>query len=569
MKKAVRKINKNIKFSIEKFDMEDYCDDEFAIANVKFLSTKPNSHRLGISEKVLRQSAPSVLGKWIVAHLTPYSGDAGHHDPDERITGIFPVNQEIEFEDDNGYLSASAKAVLSKIYAKKLCDMFEANNVRDVSVEMGVDSHEEGHEEIVDAFNITGVTVLGQQVNGSCPDAEMSMVRFSENDATNFYNDVNEDTFEKLKNFSEERRRNMAGTTYKVNKTELKDTPWGDVDKTALRNKIMNADNKASLVKDVYLVVESGWEDAPSEKLKYPVMQLVGDTFYYNRYGLKSALGYAKASNDAEATRKAETLYKKFDLNEEKENMSDTKKFEVEGREAWGDVIKAVQDHEGGKVYVDSIEKDHIIYTKDDVRYRVDADVKVAPDDKKVSADIKWGTKKKDADQKMSDDEADMSCGGDKGAKMEDGDEQMSEDENADMSSDANVDPSAEAKVSEDQADKNGELAKQLAEKDDIIMGYEKELAELRQFKADTEEKAKCAEVDSTMAECKNCFEDDVFASLKEEGMACKMSELDVWKNKVKSVAFESIKNNDNKSQNSIWRMASAEVVPDKKGLWD
>ena len=62
-------------------------------------------------------------------------------------------------------------------------------------------------------------------------------------------------------------------TTYKVNKTELKGTPWGDVDKTALRNKVMKASNRDSLVKDVYALVEADWENSPSEHLKYPIMR--------------------------------------------------------------------------------------------------------------------------------------------------------------------------------------------------------------------------------------------------------------------------------------------------------
>lgn len=68
----------------------------------------------------------------------------------------------------------------------------------------------------------------------------------------------------------------------------------------------MEASNKASLVKDVYMVVEDGWEDAPSEKLKYPVMQFKGDTLVYNKGGLSSALGYAKAENDSAVVSKVE-----------------------------------------------------------------------------------------------------------------------------------------------------------------------------------------------------------------------------------------------------------------------
>ena len=34
---------------IQKIDMSDYSDEEFAIARMGFLSTKPNSHELKIS----------------------------------------------------------------------------------------------------------------------------------------------------------------------------------------------------------------------------------------------------------------------------------------------------------------------------------------------------------------------------------------------------------------------------------------------------------------------------------------------------------------------------------------
>ncbi|WP_459591855.1 hypothetical protein, partial [Enterobacter asburiae] len=58
----------------------------------------------------------------------------------------------------------------------------------------------------------------------------------------------------------------------KVNKSseKMSDSSWGDVDKTTLRNKVLSAKNYKMLVKDVYLLVEQGWEESPSSKLKYP-----------------------------------------------------------------------------------------------------------------------------------------------------------------------------------------------------------------------------------------------------------------------------------------------------------
>lgn len=353
----------------------------------------------------------------------------------------------------------------------------------------------------------------------------------------------------------------MTEKKYKVNKDVLKETPWGDIDKEKLRDSVMEAKNRETLVKEVYLVVEDGWEDAPSEKLKYPVMELIKDTFYYNRYGLKSALGYAKAEGESEVVSKIERLYKKFNLKDEKEEkaqMSNIKNFEIEGREAWEDIIKEVQSHEGEGAYVDSVEKDHIIYTKDDVRYRVDADIEVGKDDKTVKAKIKWDSVKEDKEQDMSEQKSNL-----KEDKKEEDDKKKNK-----MSADANVDASAYAEMLEKEAKKNKDLAVQLEEKENIIMEYEKELESLRQFKRDMEDKEKCFEVDSSMAEVKEFIKQEEFDELKNEGMACKLSEITGWKNKVKSIAFESVKNNTLEST-GIWNMSNSEInTNEPQGLW-
>ena len=106
--------------------------------------------------------------------------------------------------------------------------------------------------------------------------------------------------------------------TYKVDKSKesMSNADWSEVDKADLRNKIMAASNRAKLVKDVYLLVEDGWEDAPSENLKYPVMELSGDTFVYNRKALASAMAYAKQNDEQAVVNKVEKIYKKLDLDD-------------------------------------------------------------------------------------------------------------------------------------------------------------------------------------------------------------------------------------------------------------
>lgn len=220
----------------------------------------------------------------------------------------------------------------------------------------------------------------------------------------------------------------------------------------------------------------------------------------------------------------------------EPENAEKYTQFEIEGRKAWAKVIKKVQDHEGDGAYVDSIEDDHIIYTKDDVRYRVEADIKTDKDDKSVDADIKWGTVKKDKDQKM--------------AEM----------------------------TSEEMAEKIGELQKNIEDRDNIIMEKDKkmgemeaELSELREYKAACEKKELATSVESIMAEVKDCMSEDKYKEFRDEGLICEMSKLDAWSNKVKAFCFENGKvGKTTKKNDGIFSFAApAENNQKPMNVWD
>ena len=348
------------------------------------------------------------------------------------------------------------------------------------------------------------------------------------------------------------------GKTYKIDKSKdaMSETPWGDVDKTELRNKIMDAKNKSALVKAVYMLVEDGWEDAPSEHLKYPVMELKGDTFVYNKGGLSSALGYAKKENETTVVSKINKIYKNLGLDqdgkEEDAKMAEVN-FEIEGRKAWADVIKKVQDHEGDGAYVDSIEDNHIIYTKGDVRYRVEADVKVDKDDKSVDADIKWDTVKKDADQKMSEDEA----------KCEDKEEKKMSDD-CDCKDDDHDDD-------EDFAKKCAEMEKKIEERDNIIMEKDRELEELREFKRGVEEKEKMMAVEAILSEVNEFMSEDSIKSLREEGKALSKDQIDAFANKVKAQAFEFSANTKKNKKTDVWSFAAPNNFKENKAksVWD
>ena len=178
---------------------------EFAIARMAVLSTRPNSHRMRITEEVLRRDSATMLGKWVVAEYSKWRDDVLTHTPNQHILGVIPKDQEIEFvKTDDGYLVAYVQAVISKIYATNEYKLFTKDNFRDVSIEMGVQEHpieDEYYETEVDAFNCYGVTVLGKSVNGSCPDAHITITLFSSEEATEFY------TKEKALKLSDELRK--------------------------------------------------------------------------------------------------------------------------------------------------------------------------------------------------------------------------------------------------------------------------------------------------------------------------------------------------------------------------
>lgn len=539
-----KELGKMARFSInevKRINSSEYENSEFAIGKMGFLSTRPNSHQLNISETVLKESAPSVLGKWIVADMTGVV-DAGTHTEQEYIVGMVPRDQEVDFVyDEDGYLKSYVDVIISKVYAKNYCAMFESDNLRNVSVEMNVHTSEEDEHEVLD-FNIVGVTTLGKHINPSCPGSDIVFTRFSETEANAFFEDCKKKC-SNLENFMDQRKNKMSEEKkYKIDKSKeaLSDKPWGEVDKTKLRNDIMGASNKNTLVKDVYMLVEDGWEDAPSEHLKYPVMELKGDTFVYNRDGLSSALGYAKKENVSSVVSKVEKIQRKLGLfkeGKEADTEMSTKYFdEIEGRKAWADVIEEVQEHEGRDAYVDSIEKDHIIYTKDDVRYRVEADIKVDKDDKTVDADIHWDTVKKDKDQKMS--------------------------EKKEMSVD-------EAMAEIDRLSKDVEDNKNIImDKDKQMKDMEKELSELRAFKEAADKQTLAASVESVMSEVKDCLSDDKYKEFRDEGLQCSVDGVDAWANKVKAFCFETgVKKKAQKG--TMWSFANPVQVESKiNSIW-
>lgn len=564
-------MQKDVKFQLEDaVEYPEWCDNypehKFTVFKCCFLSTKPNAHNLDIGDDVLRRDAQSILGNMLVAKIQ--NGDATTHLPSEIQYGYFPREQEIEFVEEDGVTKAYAYAVVSKHYSKELNNIFEFDNLRNSSVEMTVATDKDEDEGKVVALDIFGLTVLGKAINGSCPDADIKMVRFSTEDADAYF--AKSDSLSNLKQFVEERKQSMAEKkTYKIDKSKeaMSTADWGDYDKASMRDKVMDAKNRDTLVKSVYLLVEDGWKDAPSEHLKYPVMMLDGDTFIYNRNALSVALAYAKQNDETEVVNKIKAIYKKLDLDDDSERKEDKKMTEIEFSavdigDMWGRLYTAIREARNWEygiqgIYEEDNKKFAILVDDTKKLYRLDfsltedgltlADevIEVKQEFTETDNIKRFAEPENVAEYRLAD------CGE---CDEHDDDEHEEEQE---MSAD-------EMKA------KMAELEKDIESRDNIIMEKDAELEELRKFKAEVEEQRKAATVESIMAECKEYMSDEQYKEMRDEGMACKMAEIDGWTNKVKAVSFSAVKKNVKKTNDGLFRFA-APIDNNKKSnsVWD
>ena len=172
-------------------DWRQFENDEdvsLAYANVTFLSTRPNSHIHTYTEEVIREYAPSYLGKFVVAEYDSITNDTTTHTDDKlNIVGYIPSNQEVQYNiDEDGYFNASVDVVISKIYAIDVYNLFKSKDTKAVSVEQlvgftpetenGIDGVD---EKIVIGFEGIGITILGDRFKPSVPNANIKMVKMS------------------------------------------------------------------------------------------------------------------------------------------------------------------------------------------------------------------------------------------------------------------------------------------------------------------------------------------------------------------------------------------------------
>ena len=470
-------------------DFQEFSENKLAIAKVCVLSTAPNSHELNISEEVLRRDIGTIRGNFLVAHMI--GGDAHSHDKEEVPVGYFIPNKDIEFEEVEENGSKVVKAWAYAVLSKQYAKEAYDMFTRDNHRATSIEMAVElGEDEHeVVSFDAYGSTILGMNIKPSCKDAEISLVRFAE-EAESFFSESS--ILSDLEKFVEDRKKSMAEKYVSHPINTSKDAMYeGEWNGNKAKEDLIKEKNYKTLAPKVCLRLEPGWEDREVTKLGYPVMGLYDGEWRYSAKALASAQGYAEKENETEVLKKIKAIKKKLGL-DNSDGKEETKMAEQETE----------------KVEMKAVEAE-----------------KETPVENTVSEPEK----------------ADMAEPETKCEECPCDDDEHDVEEHEDF----------EAKCAQ--------LTKDIEERDNIIMQkdakigeYEKELADLREYKRCVEASQLTCKVEEVLSSVEKFANDEQMSTFREEGKKCTLETIADFENKVKAICFENVKKKKSKEDDMI-----------------
>lgn len=251
----------------------------------------------------------------------------------EQILGFIRESDQKEIVEKDGLLWIRCTAMICTQYNYRQVKCLLKDKRKKVSVEVEIFESESknGIEYIYDC-DLLGITILGSKggvpIQEGIEGAHLSVLDLietqsyqSQKQAITFaYNQLNN---QEVSTLAKDDLDTKAALKVDKSKDAVSSTEWGEVDKTALRNRVVAASNFKTVAKDVFLDLREGWEEGEVSKMKYPVMQLKGDDeVVYNRGGLASAKGYAEKNHDEEVLKKLAAIYEHLGLNADSETYS-------------------------------------------------------------------------------------------------------------------------------------------------------------------------------------------------------------------------------------------------------
>lgn len=506
-------MNNILNFNVENFKFERLLDEGTALLKIKVCSSGMNAHRLPFTEETLRNAAEkSLRGKPLVGAVQ-WDGDLGGHERPEysNIIGYVVENQDFEYiKNDDGTTGLYCYAILWKIYApyEYECILNGENHIKGVSMEIKWNDKKFGWEDESDIEQITdfvfkAICILGDKHIPASKGANAQMIKFSE----------------KVK---ETEMKYFESSDIKINNSKEsainKSGSWSSPGRK-LYGKILKSRNKKSLLKEAYLIVEDGYEDAPSTHLKYPHHSIVNGELVVNVQGLEAAFSRASQQHILSGEVKAHLLKHYRELGLDITNFTEKEdNVELENN-------------------IDEKEKELDVNTSD-----VNADVQDNAETENVSCETNDEKEKsfetENVDEKVEDEKEDV------------------EQENTETKSEVDY----EAKCAEYEA--------KIAEMEDSNKVMMEELEELRKYKSEKEEDEKNFKVSSLFEEVMDVLPKENYNALKEEAKELKNENFEAFSNKVKALCFSIASKNNKEVKQDRMAIAIDDETKTEKKFW-
>ena len=295
-------MDKKISFGVKGFDViDDYSDDQFAIAEIYVCHDGNNLHNMPIDLSVIKKAARTLKNKFLVAGFD--GGDFEGHEPDEQIVGFFPEGSEMKYVEKDGKTYLVAQAIISKVYAKWAYDVFveDEDNERAVSMEitvLGSEIDDDGLEHIT-KFVFNGVTLLGETHMPACEGSNASIIKFSKENALKVYS---------------KRLRNSE----KIKKNFVKDMKLAEISRKEESEEMENKEQEIVETVEEEVVVET-----PVEEIKEAEEVEVATK-------AEETEEFTKEASDEDTYMEEDESEKKDEADEDKESDEDDKEDESE-----------------------------------------------------------------------------------------------------------------------------------------------------------------------------------------------------------------------------------------------
>lgn len=257
----------------------------------------------------------------------------------EQILGFIRQTDRKEIVERDGLHWICCNALIWTQYNYKQVKKLLKDRKKKVSVEIAVlDSEMVDGIEYIKEFDLKGITILGSrngiQVKEGIEGAGMSILEVFSAAKFSGQKQTIIQAYSQLEDDEENKEDgNLAiedfAKALKVNKSKeaMSDTSWGEVDKTELRRRVVEADNFKEIADDVFLDLREGWEEGEVSKLKYPVMEIKGEELVYNRGALGSAKAYAEKNGEEKVLEKLKKIYEHLELDFEAKFDCDCEEF--------------------------------------------------------------------------------------------------------------------------------------------------------------------------------------------------------------------------------------------------